>query len=365
MADGEILSMIPASQYARIVELDPHPVFRVYGVAHEGSSTGSLVGVGTVVKNWFKNAIEKLYSKIQEGTKLFHLHNENNSHDNRQPIGEVVGKKLTTISDRLTSVVAAYIYPEYRDLHLDVASIEADIVYSKSANGIDIDDVAALTGIALGNSAVNKPGFAGATLLGCLQAFAKNEPGKGEQMTLAELKELISREKYSPSDLFTEDALIGAPVVKEHVKKEKQGEYEHRRRVEKEFDTYKDDVKKEKDGFTKSLSDVQRENLKFKVGGVFKEAAGKRQLDDKQVKFIEKKLEKFNPQDPAKFNEEVDKFVEEGLKEYTEATEIITGKKPEQKSPGVGAADTNKTAGAQTEGEKLTEPETNPLIPKP
>jgi hypothetical protein len=59
-------------------------------------------------------------------------------------------------------------------LNLDVASIEANMDLDVDSKGnlvaTDIQDVSA---IALGNSEIETPGFAGATLLGQLQAFAK------------------------------------------------------------------------------------------------------------------------------------------------------------------------------------------------
>lgn len=87
-------------------------------------------------------------------------------------IGEVVGSVAKNIKNKLTAFAAIYIYPEYRNIPLDVASIEADISIDPEEKGIHAIDVQDITGIALGNSNVNKPGFASATLQGELQAFA-------------------------------------------------------------------------------------------------------------------------------------------------------------------------------------------------
>jgi|GEM_PF-5239442 len=174
MAESEIKAMIPPYYFADIKRRDPKPLFKAYVVGQEGQAEASWVGVGKVVKNWFKDAIGKLVRKIYAGLKLFHNHEETNEPDEtRTEIGEVAGSRAKMIDGKFSAVIAAYIYPEYKDLPLDIASIEADIIVnndvSDDIHAVDVDEV---TGIALGNSAVNKPGFPGATLLGELQAFA-------------------------------------------------------------------------------------------------------------------------------------------------------------------------------------------------
>ena len=54
-----------------------------------------------------------------------------------------------------------------------MASVEADINIHDVSGDVRAVDVDEVTGIALGNSAVDKPGFPGATLLGELQAMSK------------------------------------------------------------------------------------------------------------------------------------------------------------------------------------------------
>jgi hypothetical protein len=172
MASSEILSIIPKDVYDNIKQRDEHPLFQAYVVGHEGEATGYMVGVGARVLNWFSSAINKIWKKLKYGTKLFHGHNTDSSHEGRQSIGEVVGKAVKTIQSKVNAIAIAYIYPEYRDLPLDVASIEADVRINPDSSVQDVD-VGDITGIALGNSAVEKPGFAGATLLSELQAMSK------------------------------------------------------------------------------------------------------------------------------------------------------------------------------------------------
>ena len=172
MATSEIINIIPPDVYDEIKQKDSHPLFQAYVVGHEGEATGYMVGIGANVLNWFSSAIKKIWQKLKYGTKVFHNHNEDSGHEGRQSIGEVVGKTIKTIQDKVNAIAIAYIYPEFKDLALDVASIEADVRINPDDNVYDVD-VGDITGIALGNSAVEKPGFAGATLLSQIQAMSK------------------------------------------------------------------------------------------------------------------------------------------------------------------------------------------------
>lgn len=186
MAGSEILLMIPPEKLSEIRAKDPAPMFKAFVIGHEGEARGNLLGVGNIVKTWFKDAIQKLHEKVAAGLQLFQGHQTTNDNTGRVAIGEVVGKKLTSIKDRLSSVIACYIYPSYRHLPLDVASIEADVdLRQDGAAGLYVADVTSLSGVALGNSQVETPGFPGATLLGSLQAFYKqSNPENGPSLRL-------------------------------------------------------------------------------------------------------------------------------------------------------------------------------------
>ncbi len=176
MASSEIADMIPQATIQEIKQTDPTPLFKAFVVGHEGEARGYMVGVGNIVKKWYRAVVEKLHEKIQLGLKLFHGHGQTNSQEGRTPIGRVVGKALKTIDGRLSTVVACYIEKPYTRRNLDVASIEASVDMEVDSQGevvvVDVEDVSA---IALANGEVEQPGFPGATLLGQLQAFARDK----------------------------------------------------------------------------------------------------------------------------------------------------------------------------------------------
>lgn len=172
MAADEIMEMVGESILNKLRASDPNPLIKAFVVGHEGESKGNLVGFGNVIKRWLKTMIRALGSKIKAGLQLFHGHADTNSHAGRVPIGEVVGTKIKEIEGRESVIVACHIKPEFKNLPLDVASVETTVDYKQNPDGtLEILDVSDVTGIALGNSQIQNPGFAGATLLGQLQAF--------------------------------------------------------------------------------------------------------------------------------------------------------------------------------------------------
>jgi hypothetical protein len=177
MAESEILAMVPADRLKAMRDREPHPLIKAFVVGHEGESEGHLIGIGNVVKRWLRGMIQTLGQKVRAGLQLFHSHaTGTNAHEGREAIGEVVGSMVKPIDGRESVIVACHIYPQFKHLPLDVASVEADATFVRNGAGtVDIVDIGEVTGIALGNSTVNRPGFPGATLLGQLQAFAVSQ----------------------------------------------------------------------------------------------------------------------------------------------------------------------------------------------
>jgi len=174
MSENEIKSMIQPYYLEDIKRKDPKPLFKSFIIGQEGEAEANWIGVGKIVKTWFSDAVGKLARNIYSGLKIFLGHAQTNEHEGRKQIGEVAGSRTKIIDDKFSAIIAAYIYPEFKNLPLDVASIEADVNIDNDISGeIHAVNVGEITGIALGNSAVERPGFPGATLLGELQAFAE------------------------------------------------------------------------------------------------------------------------------------------------------------------------------------------------
>jgi len=356
MASSEILSYIPANIYEDIKSQDSKPVFRAYIVGHEGESEGKVVGSGNIVKRWFKSAIEKIVGRLQYGTKVFHEHGETNVHEGRKTIGHIVGKATKMIKDRLSAVAIAYIKPEFRSLPLDVASIEADVYLSGDQDkGIYDADVEDITGVALGNSSFNRPGFPGATLLASFQAFAQSQfhEGGGDMVTINEVRDFIKSESLKPSDIFGLGDLTKDPMIEEHLKAEKkkalQGEFDGRKRDEQGYERLKEkmieDHKAEMKEKEELIDKLKQEGVQAKTKDWFEQQKEKRELNDEQSKFINRNLAKFKVEDPEKAEDEFGKFLDDQIDELNGIKKEVFDEEVEEEKKGDGGDPSKKKAG--------------------
>lgn len=198
MSKSETLNIVSQDTLERIKKEDKKPEIKVYSIAHEGEAQSTeLTSFGGKVKKameYVKDMVIKVHDKLKIGTPIFHRHADTNETDGREKIGELIGKTVRYVGDKLSTLAAVYIYPEYKKLPLDVASFEAEVEYIKKDNNvnqaINVEDI---SGIALSNSEIDKPAFENATLLAVVQAFMPNEQTEEEQV-ITRLREI--REKY-------------------------------------------------------------------------------------------------------------------------------------------------------------------------
>lgn len=376
MSETEVLDMVPPRVYASIKAEDHHPVFKAFVVGQEGEAKPRLVGIGTVVQRWFKTAIQALSEKLRIGTPVFNLHAPTNEHDGRTPIGEVVGKAIRKIEDAISAVAVVYIRPEYQDLKLDVASVEADVMVPTDSRSQEVEDVDVMdvTGIALGNSAINTPAFAGATLLATLQAFAEPKRTQGgSAMTLEDIKKAIQELKARPSDVFEGAALVKDPFIIEHVKEEKGSEYYARKRNQTEFEEEKKKLTDKIKSLEDQISVGQKATLKTKAASTLEtilKSRPKLAADEKFSKYLRKVYEKdFTPGEEAALEKDINKFIDAQVDEYKDLVgepgkdvkpKPGEGKDGQAGAGGVGADNEGTGAG---EASEYTDPAKNDLIP--
>jgi len=379
MAESEILSMISPEKMKDIKGRDKSPLIKAFVVGHEGEARGNLVGVGNIVKRWFTDMVQKLNDKIKIGLQLFHGHAATNDTAGRTAVAEVVGKSLKNIKDRLSSVIACWIYPEYRHLPFDVASIEADVDLKGDTDKLYVADVNEITGIALSNSQVETPGFPGATLLGQLQAFAEKRKlsitlfEKGEKnMTLAELKEAIKEAKFKPTDLFESEAILADPFISEQVKEKISNargydirKFEKLSEERAEFEGKLKEAEKKMEEQEKQMKAAQLDIAKNQIGSIFEKQKETRKLDEKQVKFINLRLPKFLPQKPEELEKEFDAYLDSEIDEYGKIAKelgIAVGQAEDKNKDKKG---TGSEAGVNKGGDaedKYIDPAQNPMI---
>ena len=365
MSVEEIKKYIDPVKYNEIKNVDDKPVFKAYVIGHEGESKGRLVGIGEIIKRWVKRTIQNMYEKLKIGTKVFYLHGRTNDHSGREAIGEIVGKALKKIGNKLSTIGIVYLKPGWKDKNLDVASIEADILLDEETKEVELEKI---TGVALGNSAVNKPGFAGATLIASLQEFIPENKIKTEVsfMTLDEIKQSIKAAGFKPSDVFEKEILIDDPIMKGYVKEKVAGEFYHRKRTDEKFDEERKKWEEEKKKYEELLKEKEITLAKITAKEKLQEIVKTRKLDEKQAKYIEKDFSKFKLENPEKLEEELNKFVDSSLDDYEKTMEILGLKKEDDKKgneddkPGAGADEGDKNI---ENDEDYVDPEKNDFIP--
>lgn len=372
MAESEIFELIPPRVISDIKREDPHPLFKAFVVSHEGEAQPKVVGFGRTIQHWFASAVRALTDKLLIGTRVFNRHDDDsNDHDGRVPVGEVIGKALKSINGYLSTVAVTYIYPAFRDLPFDVASIEADIRVPDDKVEFEVKEphIDRVTGIALSNSAIDKPAFPGAMLLAALQAFAEKPNNKEtKSMTQDELKKLISEAKLKPSDVFGASELKNDPYVTELVDDKTNNIRGYQMRKLQDAEEKAKALEAERESLKQKVSELTKTSLMVTGRETLAASLKERKLDGdaKFGKFISRVFEKsFAPADVATIKKDIDKFLDGQIDEYAE----LVGAKPQAGASGGGGSDDGdkKGVGADDKGTAdgdLSDPEKNPLIPK-
>jgi len=322
LADGELVGMVDPQTLARLKTKETHPEIRAYAIGHEGTANFRLPDnpLSSKIFRWAREAVGWLHDKLSVGTKVFNRHSQTNSHEGRTPVGEVVGKTLKDIDGVLTSIAAFYIYPEYREEVLDVASIEASIVYDTEPGGygrpINVENI---TGIAVSDSRVDSPGFPGATLLSAVAAFA------GENMTLAEIKKFVEESGYRPSQVFPLESLTTDNTVVEFVKTEKRNVWEQNKRLEDEVGKLKDDMAKQSNEYDAKLKEAASTVLMAKSTSVLDKLISDRKLTPKQAEYVKADIRRFKSESDTEdgLSKDVNVFIDEELTDMAERAKLF------------------------------------------
>jgi len=188
-------------------------------------------------------------------------------------------------------------------------------------------------------------------------------------ITKEQIRNLILAEKLKPSDLFGAEVLTEDPVVKGFVDSEKRsataGEYAHRKRTEEGFDKTRTELEAKLKEREAEVGRLRLEAAKGKVPTIFNKLKAERKFDEKQEKFVRANLEKFEPKDIDKLDDEVKSFLDLQVDEYGRLTKLLgietktvdgDGGTPD---PGTGPDKTKPAGDARS---KRLDSKTNPLF---
>lgn len=363
-AKEDVMKNVPAAVLEEIKKADPNPEFRTYVIGHEGTAHAMELGFAGKVKKAFRyvtDMVRSLAVKIESRLPIFNRHINVNTSAGREQIGEVVNTTLQNIGERLSALATMYIYPKFRELPLDIASIEAEIEYVDGGNGsADVIDIRKVTGIALGDSRTDSPAFPGATLLGVVQAFSPK--AKEEEMTKEEIIAAIKELGLKITDVFSADDIVSS----EPAKKAKQTEYEHAKRIEKKLGEERDrviELTKELDVVNGKVKTLNEQVSQSRVKGLYDTALPNRKFDDREKAFIEKRIGTFkSDKDGEELKAEFDKFLDKQMDDYIEHAKLfgIEIKKGEDGKDKAG----DPPQDGKGDGKDLTDPKNNDFIPE-
>jgi len=264
---------------------------------------------------WPKSVIHRLAEKIKEGIKFFINHGKDNSHDNRESVGEVLSSFTKEINGRLSNIIIGYFPDKNIVKEMDVCSMEADIELHDETLVEDVDNISA---IALGNSNSSSPAFPGALRLNAIQCFEEPKPNSGEEdktMTFNEVKDAVKNMNIRPWQLYTLDEFKEdrnlAKIFEENTNLKAENE-----RLTGENKTIKDTSA---DAIRKTAIAEAKTNL----NKIVKDAG----LTERQRNYIDKI---FDPEKLEDLSETgLNKFIEESKKDYAETAKLFGAKDEE------------------------------------
>lgn len=325
----EIKSAVPPSVLSEIKKKDPTPTLRAYSIVQEGTSRPRVIGEGIKPITWTRDAISAVGDVIKRGLQFFKGHNADNSHTNRTSLGEVVGKLTKEISGKLNQIVVGYFPSKEKTADCDICSIEADAVLREGSNNTYIADaIENLTGIALGNSQADTPGFPGAIRLGSIQAFEESKEPEPPQdvkenkkegdstmsLTFDQVKKAVIDMNIFPNQLYNEAVLRNDNVFGKL--------FTDKESLAKELEKMKETSKSFEDKYNELYAKEQGTAAASKLPSYY--PAG---ITDEQKSFI---TTLFTEKTPSNLTDEgLREFVNSGLKEYKTYASIFGKTAPE------------------------------------
>ena len=319
----QLEEMVDAATLRNLKARDEHPEIRLYSIGHEGEANLHLPGLGTGILTWIQAAIRAIADKLAIGTAVFDRHNpDTNSHEGRVQIGEVVGKTVKKIGDRLNTLAAIYVYPQFKSRPLDIASFEAEIEFGHNEHQAWPTNIRNVSGIALSNSGIDSPGFPGATLLGAVQAYVQafGDDFGGNKMNQSDVKAAIMELKLSPSDLFSVEDVVADKKVRTNLQ-------EAATRVGRERDTARERIAELENTVAETDKKLKQHTMQSKSAILLDAvlADPERKLDDKAKAFVKRKLNTFTSEADTEdvLKADVGKFVDASVKEYAEEAEFF------------------------------------------
>jgi len=356
--------LIDSATMRNLKAREDHPEIRLYSIGHEGEANLHLPGIGTKTFTWIQAAVKAIGEKLNIGTAVFNRHDPTtNSHEGRIQIGEVVGKAMKQIGDRLNTLAAIYIYPQFKSRPLEVASVEAQIEFNHDDVQAWPTEVKDVSGIALSSAGIDTPGFPGATLLGAVQAYVQafgggigdNKMNKSE--ALAAVKEL----GLTPTQVFNIEDIMADSTVSSKVKEAKTTLQSSADRWKESVDKSREKIAELENQNAEKDKTIKQHTVQSKTGTVLDEvlADPESKITDMAKTFIKRNYKSFSTvaDNDVALKEDVGKFIKEQLVEFNENAKLFGVKTDTVDDKKTFTLPPNMTVGGQRQGQTPRENE--------
>lgn len=362
MAANEITGHIGNDRYQAIKLSDEHPFFFGATVAHEGVSRGKIAGQGSREKHWPDTAITSLTQKLNESAAPVFL---GHGGGDRASYGSVV----SAFSENGQAQAVSYIQDSdgrnkdlarrIREGELNTVSIEADLVLQAEDDRLTVVQVEQVTGLALGDSRWERPGFAGARVLAAVQEFADNDNDdlehqpEGKEVKLQDIIAAIREGGYTPQQIFQASDLLAAEPVKTALGTAQQATEQAKAEAKK--------AGEDKAALEKTQQELSGKLAGFESQGLKAERIKAAKLTEKTAQYVESQMSGFTPQGDTP--EARQAAIDEAIKGHkTTFDKFFSGGKSDTAAPAGGGA-TDSETGETPDPADMADPKVNPFIP--
>ena len=185
-------------------------------------------------------------------------------------------------------------------------------------------------------------------------------------VTREQVKDLIKSEGIKPSDLFDAGSLCSDPVVRGFADDRVKERLGQTWREKMEALEERDKLKTEKSELEKQVGAHKATAAKAQVGSLFEKQKAERKLDDRQMKFVQRRLPRFNPSKPEEIEKEFNAWLDSEIDDYKAEAKEVFGI---EDKPAGDKGEIKPTPGAEPSGsppgetpDKYLDPKTNPFI---
>jgi hypothetical protein len=336
-SQDDILNILPKNILDEIKQKDSHPFFQMYSICHEGISSPRIIGEKSKRIHWTRKAIQSIKNIVLKGVKLFAGHNKDNSHNNRDKKGEIIHNFEKEIDGKLHHIAITYHNSDVRDevKNYDICSQEAEWNFFEEAGQLFADTICKMTGIALGNSKMEKPAFSNAKRLGFVQAFEYNKEGvnmANENSTgdvQLKFEDWIKmKEKFNvyPWQMFTEEELKSDRQFGKH--------FDELERLRQENESLKLTKQEETEKLTQELKSLQKQIGLETAKERLKKIYDSQGATDKMKTFIDKSYDLNKEKLEDLSDEALSKFVQDQTKTFQNVMSIVEPETPKQQESG-------------------------------